>query len=1115
MKKEPDYSSVRRRKLLKLGLTMKMFTFFSLICVLNIQARTIQAQQIEIQLNVKNTQLTEVLKSIQQQSGYNILYSNELLKNARPVDVTIQSRDIQKVMQACLKSNALDYEIENGTIIIKASSASPQGQNTRKVKGSVVDAQTGVPLPGATVVANIDGKPFTGAATDENGHFELNLPATIQQLTFTCIGYKTVTEKIVPDKEMTIRMLEEVKAIDEVVVTGYFTKAKSSYTGAAKTVSGDELKAISSTNVFTALAALTPGLEIVERSEFGSNPNKVPELLLRGMGSFNNNNVQVNQPTIILDGIEISMQDLYDLDMNEIESITILKDASATALYGSRAANGVIVVERKKLTIGNMRVSYNFTGNVQTPYLRDYNVLNAREKLEYERLAGLYTADKQTDQWGQPLPAIEQWSLDSLYNTRLMEVNRGVNSDWLSQPARVAFSHDHSLRLYGGASNIRYELNGRFNNVQGVMKEDYRRRYNLGFQLQYHIQDKLTLSNRTSYTEINTKNTPYGSFSQYTKMNPYDRMYDEYGNPNTKLSWNQNNPLYEAKLGNRSTAREKTFYNNTDIRWDINTLFRLNATFNITVTDGSGEIFLSPNSQTFKDETDNAKKGSLSLSGQSGSSYSGTLVGAFNKTTENNSLISVNAGLEVRHEHSENSTVKTLGYYDNELDFIGQGAGYPASEKPSGTQTLSSEIGGFVNGTYMYNNRYYADFVYRLTGSSKFGANNRYGQFWSGGIGWNLHNENFIQSDKIDLLKLRASAGYTGKVNFESFQAMTIYKYSGDLEYRNGIGATPITIGNDDLKWERELSYNIGTDISLFGRRLNLTVDAYLKRTTDLLLDESKAPSTGITTGKENIGEMKNKGIEFQIDGFLIQRSDLYWQLSFNGYTNKNKIEKISTALKEKNAANNSTNSVTPLGQYEEGESITALKVVRSAGIDPATGQEVYFKRNGERTFTYDPDDKVIVGDTESKFRGNVSTNLYYKGFSIYVLGTFKCGGYLYNSTRAAKIEGTDAKYNVDERAFNERWKKPGDIAFYKNIAITGATPKHTDRFVEKENVFTLSTLNLGYEFNPNVCSRIHVRNLRLGVNFTDLFRISTVKIERGTDYLYSNGFEFTLSTTF
>lgn len=1094
---------------------MKLFIFFSLMCVLNTQAIVTNAQQTGVQLNLKNKPLTEVLKIIQQQSGYKFLYSNELLRNTKPIDISIQSKNIEEVMKACLESNTLDYEIDNGTIIIKPQAATPQTQKNQKIEGTVIDIKSGQPLPGVSVIAKRSGEALTGVATDEKGYFQIIIPADIQELSFTSVGYKTSTEKIIPGKEMTVRMSEDVKAMDEVVVTGYFTKAKSSYTGAAKTVSGDELKTISSTNVLTALAALTPGLEIVERSEFGSNPNKVPELLLRGMGSFNNSNVQVNQPTIILDGIEISMQDLYDLDMNEIESITVLKDASATALYGSRAANGVIVIERKKLTVGNMRVSYNFTGNVQFPYLKDYNVLDAGQKLEFERLAGLYKAEGQKDEYNQDFPSSEQWRLDSLYNTRLMEVNRGVNSDWLSQPARTAFSHDHSLRLYGGASNIRYELNGRFNNVQGVMKEDYRRRYNLGFQLQYHIQDKLTLANRTSYTEINKKDSPYGSFSKYTLMNPYDRMYDEYGKPNTQLSWNQNNPLYEAELGNRTTAKEKTFYNNTDIRWDINKLFRLNATFNITVTDGSGETFLSPDSQTFKDEKDNAKKGSMTLTGASGSSYAGTLVGAFNKTTEDNSLISVNAGVEIRREHSETSSMKSLGFYNNELDFIGQGAGYPTTEGPGGTQTLSSEVGGFVNGNYMYKNRYYADFVYRLTGSSKFGSNNRYGHFWSGGIGWNLNNESFLQSDKIDLLKIRASSGYTGKVTFESFQAMTIYRYSGDLEYRNGIGSTPITIGNDNLKWERELTYNIGTDISLFGRRLNLTLDAYLKRTTDLLLDESKAPSTGVTTGKENIGEMKNKGIEFQIDGFPIQNSDMYWQLSFNGYSNRNRIEKISTALKEQNEANNKTESLAPLGQYEEGESITALKVVRSAGIDPATGQEVYYKRNGEKTFEYDPDDKVIVGDTEPKFRGNISTNFYYKGFSIYILGSFKCGGYLYNSTRASKIEGADPKYNVDQRAFDERWKKPGDIALYKDIAIKKSVPKHTDRFVEKENVFTLSTLNLGYEFKPEICSRLHVRNLRVGVNLTDLFRISTVKIERGTDYLYSNGFEFTLSTTF
>ena len=283
------------------------------------------------------------------------------------------------------------------------------------------------------------------------------------------------------------------------------------------------------------------------------------------------------------------------------------------------------------------------------------------------------------------------------------------------------------------------------------------------------------------------------------------------------------------------------------------------------------------------------------------------------------------------------------------------------------------------------------------------------------------------------------------------------------------------------------------------------------------MLNANKAPSTGITTAMFNIGEMENKGFEFSVDGFLIQKNNLWWQIGLNGSTNKNRILKISNALKHQNEINNNTTttqSLTPLPQYEEGQSTTALKVVRSAGIDPATGKEVFIKLNGARTFDYSADDKVVVGDTEPKFRGTAYTNVFYKGFSIYLLATFRCGGYVYNETRASKIEGNSGKTNVDRRAFDSRWKNPGDISFYRNIA-EHSLPEQTDRFVEKENVFTLGSVNLGYEFTPQLCQKIGVRSLRAGINLTDILRLSNVKIERGTSYLYSNGFEFTLSTTF
>ena len=646
----------------KIRLTMKLLLFFSLALVLNTSAIPSKAQQTKVSLNLKDKQLTEVLKLIQQQSGFNILYSNELVKNNRMVSLRIDSDDIHEVMRACLQGNALDYEIQNTTIVIKALAAAPQVPQVVKVRGHVIDAKTGQPMPGVTVVAMDGGGAVTGAATDADGLFTVNLPEDIRELTFTFVGYKSVTLPVQTDKEMTVRLEEEVAEMDEVVVNGYFTKSKNSYTGAVKTITNDQLKSVSNTNIIAAISALTPGLNLVERSDLGSNPNRVPELLLRGMSSFSSGTRVVNQPTIMLDGVEISMEELYDLDMNEIENITVLKDASATALYGSRAANGVIVIERKKLAEGNIRVNYNLTGNVQFPYLKDYDLLNAREKLEYEKLSRLYTPEQ--DRWGSVDMDKEQYRLDQLYNERYKEVARGVDSDWLSQPARTAFSHDHSLRIYGGASNIRYELSGRFNNTQGVMKDDYRRRYALGFKLEYHLPNQLTFSNRTNYNETDTKDTPYGSFRNWIDQNPYDRIYDEYGNPNRNLSWDNWNPMIDAKLGNFTLNSNKSITNTIDIRWDINDLFRITGNFNIAVSEGNGEKYISPDSKAFKDETDITKKGRLEISNSRSVDWAGNINGAFNKLTENNSLISMIIGAEIRKNRSENSSLKAAGFFE-------------------------------------------------------------------------------------------------------------------------------------------------------------------------------------------------------------------------------------------------------------------------------------------------------------------------------------------------------------------------------------------------------------------------------------------------------------------
>ena len=986
----------------------------------------------------------------------------------------------------------------------------------RVASGVVVDKKTGEPLISVNVAVWSGGRLVTGTSTDYEGKFKIISPVIDFELRISYVGYNEAKFRSVDQKDMQnlrVELTEESSTLTEVVVTGFVSKNKETFTGSATEISGVELRQVSGTNLISAISALTPGMAMVQNTSQGSNPNHTPELVLRGMSSFSNSGQQVNQPTIILDGTEITMQELYDLDINEIDKITVLKDASATALYGSKAANGVIVISRKPIQESTLRVQYNFTGNFQLPVLSDYNVLSAAEKLEYERLAGLYDAKGAVNSTtGQPL----QYEYDELYNQRYKLIAAGQSSDWLSQPARAALSHDHSLRVYGGASNLRYELTGRFGDTRGVMKGDYRKRNGVGFKLDYYVGN-LTISNRTTYQEVAVKNSPYGSFSQYVQMNPYDRMYNDDGTPNTKLSWDLNNPLYEASLGSFSKSGERTLSNSTDLRWDISNMFLLTGHFNLTSGAGDSDNFTSPNSLVYKNVTDLSKKGSYVKGTTRNNSYNGNIVGTFNKFFKDESLVSISAGWEINHSKSSAETLQVIGFFNDDMSYIGNAAGYPTDSKPYGSQAETADVGFFTTGNLSWRNRYFVDATWRTTGSSQFGENNRFGHFWSGGLGWNVMNEEFMKDVKknFDVFKVRGSAGYTGKVTFSPFQAMTMYQYLNDYEYKNGIGAVPVTIGNVDLTWERTMNYNVGLDLSMFDRRLNFTVDAYIRNTEDLLLDKSKAPSTGVTMATSNLGELQNKGFEYQIDGYIFRNNDFYWRLATSGYMNRNKITKIDKALEEINKQNqeNAGLYLTPLPQYAEGESVTALKLVRSAGIDPATGKEVYIKRNGEYTFEYDPADKVLIGDTEPAWAGTFSTNVFWKGFSVYALFNFRTGAWVYNTTRATKVEGADPKQNADQRVFDDRWKQPGDHAVYKDIADT-SRPEQTDRFAEKENTLSLGSLNLCYEFSDKVCKQMKLRNLRLGVNFTDILRLSTVKIERGTDYLYSQGFEFYLNVT-
>lgn len=983
----------------------------------------------------------------------------------------------------------LSYNIEGNTITFAKKDVT---QRKGSIRGQVTDVN-GDPLVGAIIrVDGING----GFVTDINGEYEVKTDKKEVHLTVAYIGYKSVNKNVKNGATANITLHEDSKEMQEVVVTGYQTKNKNSFTGAQVAVTRDQLMNVGTKNVLKSIASFVPGMVISDDNLRGADPNSVAEINIRGRATFDG---QANTPVFVVDGAQVTAEYVYDMDMNDIETVTVLKDASASALYGAKASAGVIVITTKTLKGGKLKLNYSGTVRLSTPDLHDYNLLNASEKLEYERLAGLFTDTSPS----------RQYTLDQDYARIFNNIQSGVETDWLSKPLRNAFSQSHSLSVDGGDERAKYNLGVRYGKDAGVMKGSDRSRLSTNFRLSYNVSGKFFVSNSSTISSVTNNESPYGDFSDWAKMNPYENPYDSDGKLRVSLYHDLANPLYDASLGSYTNTNAFDFLNTTSIQLWFGEKVRLDGDFTINRNKQNRRSFTSPLAYSEIRSKSADQRGSLSDNTVNTTTLQGKLMLSYNNYFFKKLFLTAMGGSSVESTSSDAATYRSIGYYSDKLGHPAFATSYDSS-RPSGSDTQTRGVGVFVNANTIWDNKYFLDLIYRYEGSSRFGKNQRFAPFWSVGGGWNIHNEKFMKGTPVQLLKLRASVGYLGNINFNPYQALTTYSYNSSYFYGKGTGATPITIGNPDLKWERTLSTNIGLDFTAFRGRVDLSADYYIKNTDNLLLDITKAPSVGVTTSRENIGEVQNKGFELRLRTIPIQNKDWQWSLGLTYALNKNKIKKISNSLREQNEKNQSDNGVAPLPIYEEGQSLTALKVVPSAGIDPSTGQEIFIKRNGAYTFVYDTNDKVIFGDTNPSGTGSVFSYLTYKRFALSCTFQYSFGGALYNETLATKVEGANPKYNADERVLNDRWKTPGTVAKYKRIDDT-ATPYQTSRFVQRNNYLRMSSLSLSYEVPTNFIQKYGLKRMFLELLTNDLFYLSTAKRERGLNYPYDRSFEFSL----
>ncbi len=1081
-----------------------------------------------------------VINRLNTLTSYTFLYNHEEVNKLTMKDLKFKDASIDEIMDAFLKGSSLSYIKEDNVIIIspKLKPSSPQESNKKTLFSGVVKDEKGDPLPGVTVL--IKGTQ-TGVSTDVNGRFALPLSETKDIIVvFSFIGMKTkevkVDEKILDEKkEYVVTLVEMAQELEDVLITGYFNINRSTYSGSVTQVKKDDLLRMDSRNVLNALQYFEPSLRVRGNNIFGSDPNAMPQFMLRGESSIADKSLETeelkltqrtdmfdrnpNLPIFILDNFEVNIQTVYDLDINRVESISILKDATATALYGSRAANGVIVITTIAPQPGELDVNYAFGLAATFPDLSDYNMADATEKLEIERLAGLYTSTDES----------KQAQLDMQYNTRRNQILRGIDIDWLSLPLRNAYATTHRVTLQGGAESLRYMIGVNANGTPGVMKGSFRNKYG-GDLTVYYNHGKLRLNNVVSYANTKAEDSPYGTFSTYVQQQPYEEIYDEFGDYLRKFKGLQGNenPLWKTTTGS---------YSNKDNINDLQNKF-IAFYYPSERLEIKGQVGV----QKLDRKLENFKDPSLVEFDNYGAIDKGELYQQFTDSYRWESLfqlryyptfglhnLSMSGAFEISDEKTERQSATYTGFQLGQ--FYSPAFAARQKEKNLATTSQVRRIGYKALVNYTYSDIAYMNGNINVEGNSQFGADKRFSVYWSMGAGVNIQNLPWlnINKDIFSELRLKASYGTTGNVGFQPYAAITTYEINPLGWYYMGPASQIVYLGNPNLEGQQVYTTDIGTEIYLWRKRFTLGVDYYHKKTVNMIDRVGVQSSSGFLEYQSNGGSLLNQGWEFRVTAVPLQKNNWRIFIAANLAWNRDKILELGEESKRYNELVRENYdaqypsyreaAIRPVIQLYEGVSQHALWAVRSAGIDPANGKEKFIKREtNASTYAWSADDLVEVGNTEPKANGNFTVNVAYKGFYLQSAFSYEWGRSVYNETLLLRIEDVYYQYhNVDKRVLTERWKKPGDIARFLDIKATpyGTRTKPTSRFVQTDNVLKLGSLTAGYNFDKAMISKWGLKSLEVSLNTTDVFHLSTVKMERGTTYPYAHNYNLNVRIGF
>ena len=935
-------------------------------------------------------------------------------------------------------------------------------QQTGKIKGTIIDSKTGEPVIGASV--KVKGTKLA-AVTDLNGEFELNTHANAT-LQISYVGFKETEVKA--SNDMKISLEEDTESLEEVVVVGYGTQKKESLTGAMANIKGEKLKDITSATVENMLNGKVSGVYVAPGS---GRPGSTGAIIIRGQTSING----ATAPLWVVDGVIVG-NSAGDLNPDDIETMTVLKDAASTAIYGSEGANGVVVVTTKQAKHEKMSISLSAKAGLSTLNRGNLEMMDGAEFYDY------YKSFQNVESVNFP-----RWNEDL----------RNSNFDWFKLAKKTGSTQDYNLTLNGGSENIQSMFTLGYFKEEGAVKGYDMNRYSTRIKVVYKPYEWLTIKPNISGSRTNDKDKQYSVGAMYSMM-PWDSPYDENGNlvPNYYAGWvnsKATNYLNDLAAGDYSTS----------------TTYDLSGGLDFDIKIAPWLTFSSVNNYSYYNSQTHGYYDPKSSSGE----------GVNGRTTEYNYVSTrryTNQLLRFKKSWGKHNVNALLAYEFNDYEmkytdvyatgFISGFEDFMTAAKPemaNGYRTAWAKQSYFTQWRYDYDSRYYGELSLRRDGRSNFGSNNRYGNFFSVSGAWNINNESWFKADWVDQLKLRAAFGSVGNVPTSLYPSYSLY--SVGATYNENPGALISQIGNKDLTWEKTYTTGVGVDASFWQNRLHATLDFYIKNTSNILYQVPVTGLVGVTSIWKNIGKMRNTGIEFTVGGDIIRTKDLTWNVTANISHNSNELRDL---YKQRDANGNYVvkpvlisdgTSIAGTAQriLEIGEPVDTYYMKEWAGVNPEDGKPQWYMddANGNKVVTdsYSKASYYKCGKASPDVYGSFSTSLFYKNFDLQANFGYSLGGQIYSYYR--QEFDSDGAYAGDRNQMKlqkgwSRWEKPGDIATHPRAMYNNQDKGNlaSSRYLESSDYLKLRSLTLGYNFD---LKKYGIQTLRLSVSGENLFTIT------------------------